>query len=381
MAMRVRQISDEAHLRYITGRPTVSFLQTPAWGRVKADWSAHSIGWHDQSDEIRGAGLVLLRRLPGLPRGIPRHLAYLPEGPDIPWGRAASQGALDDWLDPLRSYLASLDVFAVRLGPPVAVRGWDARTLKAALASGSASRLDALEETWTDEAARTVGPALAARGWTHESDGDGFALGQPRHVFQLPLVGRSEDDVLAGFNQLWRRNIRKAAKAGVEVTLGDRSDLPAFHTLYTETAHRDRFTPRPLSYFTGMWDAMSGEDPDRLRLYLARHDGDLVAATTMVRVGTHSWYSYGASSSAKRDVRGSNAVQWRMITDSLAAGADVYDLRGITATLDPDDPHVGLIQFKLGTGGQAVEYPGEWTLALNRPIHRAFSLYLRRRGS
>jgi lipid II:glycine glycyltransferase (peptidoglycan interpeptide bridge formation enzyme) len=200
-------------------------------------------------------------------------------------------------------------------------------------------------------------------------------------VFQLPLAGRSEDDVLAGFNQLWRRNIRKAAKAGVEVTLGDRSDLPAFHTLYTETAHRDRFTPRPLSYFTGMWGAMSAEDPDRLRLYLARHDGDLVAATTMVRVGTHSWYSYGASSSAKREVRGSNAVQWQMITDSLAAGVDVYDLRGITATLDPDDPHVGLIQFKLGTGGQAVEYPGEWTLALNRPIHRAFTLYLRRRGS
>jgi lipid II:glycine glycyltransferase (peptidoglycan interpeptide bridge formation enzyme) len=380
MAMQVRRISDQTHLRYIADRPSVSFLQTPAWGRVKADWEAHSIGWHDETGGVHGAGLVLLRRLPGLPRGVPRHLAYLPEGPDLPWAAAVSEGRLDDWLDPLRRYLRTQDVFAVRLGPPVAVRGWDARTLKAALARGGTSRLDGLEPTWTDEAALTIGPALKERGWTPESDGDGFALGQPRHVFQLPLAGRSEDEVFAGFNQLWRRNIRKAAKAGVDVTLGDPSDLPAFHTLYTETAHRDRFTPRPLSYFTGMWDAMAAEDSDRLRLYLARHEGDLVAATTMVRVGTHSWYSYGASSTAKREVRGSNAVQWRMITDSLAAGADVYDLRGITATLDPDDPHVGLIQFKLGTGGEAVEYPGEWALPLNRAIHRAFTLYLRRRG-
>ena len=380
MAMQVRRISDQTHLRYIADRPSVSFLQTPAWGRVKADWEAHSIGWHDEAGDVHGAGLVLLRRLPGLPRGVPRHLAYLPEGPDLPWAAAVSEGRLDDWLDPLRRYLRTQDVFAVRLGPPVAVRGWDTRTLKAALAGGGTSRLDDLEPTWADDAARTIGPALMARGWTPETDGDGFALGQPRHVFQLPLAGRSEDEVFSGFNQLWRRNIRKAAKAGVDVTLGDRSDLPAFHTLYTETAHRDRFTPRPLSYFTGMWDAMAAEDPDRLRLYRARHEDDLVAATTMVRVGTHSWYSYGASSTAKREVRGSNAVQWRMITDSLAAGADVYDLRGITATLDPDDPHVGLIQFKLGTGGQAVEYPGEWTLPLNRAIHRAFTLYLRRRG-
>jgi lipid II:glycine glycyltransferase (peptidoglycan interpeptide bridge formation enzyme) len=91
------------------------------------------------------------------------------------------------------------------------------------------------------------------------------------------------------------------------------------------------------------------------------------------------WYSYGASSAAKREVRGSNAVQWQMITDALEAGASTYDLRGITDTLDPDDPHVGLIQFKVGTGGQAVEYAGEWDLPLNAALYKAFDLYMSRR--
>ena len=98
----------------------------------------------------------------------------------------------------------------------------------------------------------------------------------------------------------------------------------------------------------------------------------------MVRVGAHAWYSYGASSTDKRDVRGSNAVQWAMMRDAIAAGADVYDLRGITPTLDVDDTHVGLVQFKVGTGGEAVEYAGEWDLPLNRPLYEAFDLYMRR---
>ena len=69
-----------------------------------------------------------------------------------------------------------------------------------------------------------------------------------------------------------------------------------------------------------------------------------------------------------------------MLRDALAQGAEVYDLRGITDTLDSDDPHVGLIQFKVGTGGEAVEYAGEWDLPLHRPLYRAFDLYMRRRG-
>jgi lipid II:glycine glycyltransferase (peptidoglycan interpeptide bridge formation enzyme) len=128
-----------------------------------------------------------------------------------------------------------------------------------------------------------------------------------------------------------------------------------------------------------MASSLGAEDPSRFTLYLAHHEGDLVAATILVRVGAHAWYSYGASSTEKRDVRGSNAVQWEMMRAAIAAGADVYDLRGITPTLSSDDSHVGLIQFKVGTGGEAVEYAGEWDLPLNRPLYKAFSLYMERR--
>src|SRR5680860_716168 len=199
-------------------------------------------------------------------------------------------------------------------------------------------------------------------------------------VYKRQGAPRSEDDLLAGMNQQWRRNIKKATKQGVEIERGEATELTSFHELYVLTAGRDHFIPRPLSYFETMFASLGAEEPDRIRLYLARHEGALVLSLIWIRVGTHAWYSYGASSTEKREVRGSNAIQWQMIRDSLAAGAHIYDLRGITATLDADDDHVGLVQFKVGTGGEAVEYVGEWDLPLNKTIYKAFDLYMSRRG-
>jgi lipid II:glycine glycyltransferase (peptidoglycan interpeptide bridge formation enzyme) len=369
--LTVRTISEDEHLAFVASRRSASFLQTPAWGRVKSEWRRESLGWYD-GDDLVGAGLVLYRQLPRLKR----FLAYLPEGPLIDW----ETGSLDAWLAPMTAHVKDAGAFGVRMGPPVVTRAWTAAQVKAGIADDHVGRLGELPPERRDPTGARVVAQLRELGWRQQAAEGGFAAGQPQYVFQVPLAGRTEDDVLAGMNQQWRRNIKKAAKAGVDVTSSNTAeDLKAFHDLYVHTAERDHFTPRPLAYFTTMLEALGGEGPDRIRLWFARHEGDLVAATIAIRVGAHAWYSYGASSTEKRDVRGSNAVQWAMMRDALAAGADVYDLRGITDTLDADDPHVGLIQFKVGTGGEAVEYAGEWDLPLNRVLYRAFDTYMRRR--
>ncbi len=400
----VRPITAAEHLAFVRAQRSVSFLQTPAWGRVKTEWRSESLGWYD-GPRLVGAGLVLHRPVPRLQRYT---LAYLPEGPVINW-----TGDIAAWLDPLAAYLKARGAFAIRLGPPVRTDVWNADQVKEGIADASTRRLTDVNAHWTDPVGVGVTGRLRDAGWLPQSPEDGFGVGHPQFKYEVPLAGRTEDDLLKGMNQLWRRNIRKAAKEGVEVTTGrvageqvtsgrstggqgttrrdmtgrdadgqglSGEDLQAFHDLYVHTAERDRFTPRPLRYFETMFAVLGAEEPERVRLYLARHRGDLVAATVMVRVGTRAVYAYGASSTEKREVRGSNACQWAMIRDALAAGCDVYDLRGITPTLDVDDPHVGLVQFKVGTGGQAVRYVGEWDLPLRPLVYRTFDLYMKRRG-
>ena len=285
----------------------------------------------------------------------------------------------------MAAYLKEQGAFGIRMGPPVVTRRWSAAQVKEGLADPAVRKLADLPPTERDPVGARVVSQLTSLGWRAQARDEGFAA-RPAAV-RLPgpaAPAATEDDVLAGMNQLWRRNIKKADKSGVEVTTStgrgdEEGDLKLFHDLYVHTAERDHFTPRGLAYFRVMADALGAEEPDRFRLYLARHEGDLVAATIMVRVGAHAWYSYGASSTEKRDVRGSNAVQWAMLRAAIAAGADVYDLRGITPTLDAEDSHVGLIQFKVGTGGEAVEYAGEWDLPLNKALYKAFDLYMSRR--
>jgi lipid II:glycine glycyltransferase (peptidoglycan interpeptide bridge formation enzyme) len=390
--LTVRTIGADEHLDFLRRQRSASFLQTPAWGTVKSEWRPESIGWFTATDptadgaELIGVGLVLYRRLPKLRK----YLAYLPEGPVIDWHTED----LAAWLEPMAAHLRRAGAFGVRMGPPVVTRRWAAAVVKEGIADDEVRQLGDLAPTERSREGARVLSQLLEIGWEQQAGTEGFTAGQPRFNFHIPLLQvegraagepRSEDDVLAGMNQQWRRNIKKAAKAGVEVTRSDAgmvdpADLADFHELYLRTAERDGFTPRPLGYFQTMFAALLAEEPDRIRLYLARHEGDLVAATVWIRVGGHTWYSYGASSTEKRDVRGSNAVQWAMISDAIEAGADVYDLRGITETLDSDDPHLGLIQFKVGTGGEAVEYAGEWDLPLNRLLYKAWSAYMARRA-
>ncbi|PIE20408.1 MAG: peptidoglycan bridge formation protein FemAB [Arachnia propionica] len=375
MSITVRPISAAEHLGFIAARGAASFLQTPAWADVKTEWRGETLGWFDNA-ELIGVSLMLTRQLPK----VKRFLAYLPEGPVLDWER----DDIAEQLDALLDYARRTKAFAVRIGPTEWHRRWDSDTIKAAIADDSIELLSQATPDATNPVATKLAKALTDRGWKALDEGAGFAAGQPKFNFQLSLRGDdgaqlTEEQLLKGMNQLWRRNIKKAAKLGVTVSQGTKADLARFHRIYLETAERDGFTGRNLRYFEQMWDALNAEEAGRMRLYLAEHEGDLVAATTMVRVGEHAWYSYGASTSAKREVRGSNAIQWQMMRDARDAGCAVYDLRGIVESVAKDHPEIGLIQFKVGTGGHAISYLGEWEYPINRVLHYAFTQYLKRR--
>ena len=216
MSLDVRLIDRETHLAFVTER-SASFLQCPSWAGVKAEWGHLNLGWYD-GPTLVGAGLVLLRRTPGLQR----YLAYLPEGPVLDWQAYDPK----DVLSPLVCTLKRQKAFAVKIGPQLPVRRWAAATLKDAIADGEAKRLRDVPPDSTDKDAVALTEALTELGWRQVGgSGAGFADVQPRYVFQLPLAGRTDEELLTGFNQLWRRNIKKADKAGVEVVLGGADDL------------------------------------------------------------------------------------------------------------------------------------------------------------
>ncbi|MGW3658035.1 lipid II:glycine glycyltransferase FemX [Streptomyces sp. NPDC005151] len=375
--MRIRSLTAAEHRAGVTARPGASFLQYPSWAGVKDQWTSEMVGWHGADGELTGSALVLYRQFPGTRK----YFAYLPEGPVADW----ADPDIDRWLRPLMAHLRKAGAFAVRMGPSPAYRRWDTARLKAATGPGRKVR-DVLA-TEVDPLGTAVADRLRARGW-RRCGGDGGASNdadaQPRYVFQVPLAGRTPDDLWAGLNQEWRRNIRKAEKSGVRIVVGGAAELPEFHRLLRITEKRDGFRlGRSLAYFQRQYAVLNAEQPGRMQLYLAVHEGEILAAHTMISAGRQVWYQTGASADHRREVRPSNALQWRMMLDAHALGAELYDMRGVPSTLDPDDRSFGLLRWKLGTGGQVVETLGEWETsvggAANNTLYRAFQAYLARR--
>ncbi|MEU9300102.1 peptidoglycan bridge formation glycyltransferase FemA/FemB family protein [Streptomyces sp. NPDC048269] len=371
--LQVRALTVPEYRAFLAGHGEASFLQYPSWGCVKDLWRAERVGWHYPGGEIEGAGLVLYRQFPGTRK----YFAYLPEGPVADW----SDPRVDRWLTPLMRHLRACGAFAVRIGPTPAYRRWDAATVKSA--TGPGRQISDVLATEVDAVGAALADRLRTRGWKRcggEDDGDA----QPRHVFRVPLAARSRDDLWSGLNQEWRRNVRKAAKAGVQTVVGTADDLPEFYRLLRITEERDGFRlGRSLAYYEQQYRVLNEEQPGRMRLYLGVHQGEVLAAHTMIVAGNRVWYQTGASADHRRDVRPSNALQWRMMCDAHALGADEYDMRGVPSTLDPDERSFGLLRWKLGTGGQVVETLGEWEIPMdgvaNTALYKAFQAYLARR--
>lgn len=344
-----------------------SFLQTPEWARTKPDWTAVHLGWFDASGARVGAGLVLSRALPR----VRRSFAYLPEGPALPWAAVAGDPAA--WLEPLVAWARSSGAFALRLGFPVVSRSWEPDIVKKQISEGGLMSFTALPPTVDNPVARRLEAWLDRGDWRPIGWGSTAAVGQPRYLCVIDLEGRDSAAALKAMNQQWRRNIKKADKAGVEVRSVGLEGVDRFHELYVETGERDHFVPRAKSYFEQMVRSFSdaGEGVTGC-IYEAHIDGDVLASALMVRVGDTFSYLYGGSTGRNREARASNALQWQAIQDAIEAGCSAYDLRGFNTSLGATSPLIGLLLFKLGAGADVVEMVGERELVLSRFWHTAF---------
>nr|WP_179543036.1 peptidoglycan bridge formation glycyltransferase FemA/FemB family protein [Nesterenkonia xinjiangensis] len=380
--MTVHPISADEHAAFLAQHPTASFLQNPRWPQVKTDWRGESLGAFD-GDRLVAATLVLHRRLP-LPSAVPvlgrKSLAYLAEGPVFD----AEEVALSALLPAIVDHLKGQGAFLIRMGLPGVTRRWAAQDVRRALAAGEHTVISELEPLQVDDGAVAVRAELEGLGWEPPQESEEFEAGQPQFQARIPLTDEEGgpldvDAVLARMDQTSRRQTRKSTRSELVITTGGEEDLPAWQALYAETAERDDFTGRPLSYFQRMFRELNAAEDTECTLYFAHHEDALLAAAIYVRQGKFAWYVYGASSSQERKRYAPRALQLRQIEDALAAGCRWYDLGGLSPSLDPEYPLAGLTRFKTTMGADVVQTYGEWDYPVNRLLTRAFTLYMARR--
>lgn len=201
----------------------------------------------------------------------------------------------------------------------------------------------------------------------------------PASTLLIDLL-KTEDDLLKGMHEKTRYNIRVAERHGVTVRVAHgREAIEAFLKLNDETAIRDGFISMPSSYIRATYDVLSQKEMARIRL--AEKDGNVLAASFEIMSGDTVTYLYGASSSSARNTMAPYALHWNAIREAKASGHRFYDFHGVNPG-NTESPYFkktweGITRFKLGWGGERVDYVGTWELPQMPMVYAAWRLISR----
>lgn len=164
-------------------------------------------------------------------------------------------------------------------------------------------------------------------------------------------ISRSEEDILSGMRKTTRYLIRQAQKLGVEIRQStDPADIPAFLSLYQETAQRHGF----VKHRGVKEEFVQFLKDDQIRLFLGYHQNELLSGAMIIFYHDQAIYHHSASIDQKVPVN--YLLQWEVIKEAKRRNKRLYNLWGIAPEGKPRHPWQGLSLFKKGFGGRTIEY-------------------------
>lgn len=178
-------------------------------------------------------------------------------------------------------------------------------------------------------------------------------------------ISGSEEELLAQMKPKTRYNIRLAGKKGVMVESGaSLIEAEAFFQMLEKTAGRNKgYHHFEKDYYQKMIETLGPKD--MVRVFLAKHEGKIVAATLVAFYGDVATYLHGGFDPEERNLMAPFLLQWSAIQEAKARGLHYYDFWGVAETDDPKDPWAGISTFKEGFGGEKVILPGAFDLILS----------------
>jgi hypothetical protein len=160
------------------------------------------------------------------------------------------------------------------------------------------------------------------------------------HTLDLGKIGTYAD-----FSDSTRRNIQKAEKQNLDVTISASPDaLQAFCRLNALTRRHHGLPPQPRRFFQCVHDHILSRNMGFI--VLASLQGTAIAANIYLTFGDQILYKYGASDRTFQHLRANNLVMW----EAIKWGSD-HGYR--TLCLGRTEPgNDGLRQFKVGWGAR-----------------------------
>ncbi|MBV7330883.1 peptidoglycan bridge formation glycyltransferase FemA/FemB family protein [Chloroflexi bacterium TSY] len=342
-------------------------LQSWEWGTIKSQtgWQAERYLLLDEVWNLRAAFQFLVRQpIPNIPFAI----GYIPKGPLVDWSNPVQ---VEHVLSAIEQVAQSKNCLFVKIDPNVredisegtelirllSQRGWKRSHEQIQFKNSAYSSLIPVSANKKDGSAK-VGPH------SHESG-------------HKEMATPGERMLLEKMKSKWRYNIRLAARRGIQIRVGNLTDLTTFYQLYAETGERDGFVIRPYPYYKTVWSTFlvaqdDANNPAGGALLLAEHPDESkpLAGLFLLRYGACTWYFYGASGKQRRRDMPNHLLQWEALRWAVQQGCTLYDWWGAPSNVDdPEDTLYGVWQFKRGFDAELQPHIGAWDWTPSPILH------------
>ena len=166
---------------------------------------------------------------------------------------------------------------------------------------------------------------------------------------------KSEEEILAGASQGFRRKLRKAAKNEIEITAdADDASIDEFCRLEKLHAERQKYVAFSKTFLKKQFEAF--REGGEILIYTARKDGETLAQNFMIFYGPEASYHYGVSSELGTRYSAAPLLHMKAMEEARRRGCIRYNLWGIVEPDEKSHRFYGVSEFKRSFGCEELRY-------------------------
>lgn len=168
-------------------------------------------------------------------------------------------------------------------------------------------------------------------------------------------LNKSEEEILAGASQGFRRKLRKAAKLDIEITADTSDDsIKEFCRLEKLHAERQKYVAFSSDFLKKQFEAF--REGGEVLIYTAKFEGKTLAQNFMIFYGPEASYHYGVSSELGTKYSAAPLLHMAAMEEARKRGCTRYNLWGIVEPDEKSHRFYGVSEFKRSFGCEELRY-------------------------
>jgi lipid II:glycine glycyltransferase (peptidoglycan interpeptide bridge formation enzyme) len=166
---------------------------------------------------------------------------------------------------------------------------------------------------------------------------------------------KSEEEILAGASQGFRRKLRKALKNDIKIEVSDDDTaIDDFCKLEKLHAERQKYVAFSADFLKKQFKAF--REGGEVLIYTASKDGEILAQNFMIFYGPEASYHYGVSSELGTRYSAAPLLHLKAMEEARKRGCVRYNLWGIVEKDETNHRFYGVSEFKRSFGCEEFRY-------------------------